>query len=144
MGWNYLSIPKLQRSHHCNLGMDAYFHAKLYWAHDYLSMVGLKLNHVDKRGPMAAVTHTLWCKVWVSEIEVLEIAWWSELIWRGWLEKSRISLGYVTYCSRDILVSAQQSRTENIHVRYCQQMFSEIFCRVVHNESSLPTIPLLV
>ena len=38
-GWNYLSIPKLQR-------------CRLYWACHYLSMLGLKLNNVIKRGYM--------------------------------------------------------------------------------------------
>ena len=51
MGWNYLSIPKLQRLHHWSLGMDKLFHPTLLWACNYLSMLGLKLNHVSKRGP---------------------------------------------------------------------------------------------
>ena len=50
MGWNYLSIPKLQRCNRWSLGMDKWFHPTLYWACDYLSMLGLKLNHVSKRG----------------------------------------------------------------------------------------------
>ena len=54
MGWNYISIPKLQRCNRWSLGMDKYFHSTLYWACDYLSMLGLKLNHVSKRsyGPV--------------------------------------------------------------------------------------------
>ena len=51
MGWNYLSIPKLQRCNRWSLGMDKWFHPTLYWACDYLSMLGLKLNHVSKSGP---------------------------------------------------------------------------------------------
>ena len=50
MGWNYLSIPKLQRLHRWSLGMDKQFHPMLYWACDYLSMLGFKLNHVSKKG----------------------------------------------------------------------------------------------
>ena len=45
MRWNYLSIPKLQRFHRWILGMD-----KLYNGCNYFSMLGLKLNHVSKRG----------------------------------------------------------------------------------------------
>ena len=50
MGWNYLSIPKLQRCNRWSLGMDKKFHLTLYQACNYLSMLGLKLNHVSKRG----------------------------------------------------------------------------------------------
>ena len=50
MGWNYLSIPKLQRCNCWSLGMDKLFHTTLYWACDYLSILGYKLNHVSKRG----------------------------------------------------------------------------------------------
>ena len=49
MGWNYLSIHKLQRLHRWSLGMDKQFHPILYNGCDYLSM--LKLNHVGERGP---------------------------------------------------------------------------------------------
>ena len=49
VGWNYLSIPKLERYNHWSLGMDMYLHPTLYWACDYLSMLELKLNHVSKR-----------------------------------------------------------------------------------------------
>ena len=58
MGWNYLSIPKLQR---CNrrwgLGMDKWFHHTLYRECDHLSMLGLKLNHV---GPGVKFLHDAW------------------------------------------------------------------------------------
>ena len=50
MGWNYLSIPKLQRLHRWSLGMDKKFRPILYWVCNYISMLGLKLNHVSKRG----------------------------------------------------------------------------------------------
>ena len=32
-------------------GMDTLFHPTLYWACDYLSMLGLRLIHVSERGP---------------------------------------------------------------------------------------------
>ena len=51
MGWNYLSIPKLQRCNRWSLGMDKLFHPALYNWCDYISMLGLKLNPVNKRGP---------------------------------------------------------------------------------------------
>ena len=51
MGWNYSSISKLQRCNRWSFGMDKWFRPTFYWACDYLSMLGLKLNHVNKRGP---------------------------------------------------------------------------------------------
>ena len=42
MGWNYLSIPKLQRCSRWSLGINKWFHHTLYRACDYLSMLGLK------------------------------------------------------------------------------------------------------
>ena len=48
MGWNYLSILKLQRCNPLNLGIDKYL---LYWACDYLSKLGFKLIHASKRVP---------------------------------------------------------------------------------------------
>ena len=51
MRWNYVSIPKLQRCNRWSLGMDKYLHTTLYNGCNYLSMLGLKLNHVSKRGP---------------------------------------------------------------------------------------------
>ena len=50
MGWNYLSIPKLQRLHRWSLGMDKQFHPIFYNGCNYLSMLGLKLNHASKSG----------------------------------------------------------------------------------------------
>ena len=35
--------------------MDKYFHLTLYQACDYLSMLGLKLNHVNKKGHKASM-----------------------------------------------------------------------------------------
>ena len=50
MGWNNLSIPKLQRLHRWSLGMDKLFHPTSYNGCNHLSMLGLKLNHVSKMG----------------------------------------------------------------------------------------------
>ena len=47
VGWNYLSIPKLQRLHRWSLGMDKWFHRTLYNGCNNLSMLGLKLIHVS-------------------------------------------------------------------------------------------------
>ena len=48
--WNYLYIPKLQRCNRWSLGMDKLFHPIFYNGCNCLSMLGLKLNHVSKRG----------------------------------------------------------------------------------------------
>ena len=48
---NYLSFPKLQRFHRWSFGMDKLFHPTLNNGCNYLSMLGLKLNHDRKRGP---------------------------------------------------------------------------------------------
>ena len=50
MGWNYSSIPKLQRLYRWSLGMDKWFYTTLYNGCGNLSMLGLKLFHVTKRG----------------------------------------------------------------------------------------------
>ena len=64
MGWNYLSIPKLQRLHRWSLGMDKVISTHtLYWACNYLSMLGLKLIHVSKRvhwSILPSATRGLW------------------------------------------------------------------------------------
>ena len=51
MGWNYISIPKLQRLHRWSLWMDMQFHPTFYDGCDYLSMLAFKLFHVSKRAP---------------------------------------------------------------------------------------------
>ena len=65
MGWNYLSIPKLQRLHRWSLGMDKYFHPMHHNGCNYLSMLGLKLNHVSKRGHRSPTTR-LWAEQFVK------------------------------------------------------------------------------
>ena len=59
MRWNYLSIPKLQQLHHWCLGMDKQFRQTFYNGCNYLSMLGLKLNHVSKRGHWGPVTQKM-------------------------------------------------------------------------------------
>ena len=61
MGWNNLSIPKLQRFNLWSLGMNKQFHPTVYRACDYFSMLGLKLTYVSKRG-------TMWQNVYLTFI----------------------------------------------------------------------------
>ena len=58
VGSNYLFISKLQCWNRWSLGMDELFHPTLFWACNYLYMLGLKLNHVSKRGPWMS---SYWC-----------------------------------------------------------------------------------
>ena len=51
VGWDYLSIPKLQWCKIWSLVMYKSFHPTFYWACNYVSMLGLKLLHVGKSGP---------------------------------------------------------------------------------------------
>ena len=50
VGWNYLSIPKLQRLHRWSLRIDKYIYPTLFNGCNYLSMLVLKLIHLSKRG----------------------------------------------------------------------------------------------
>ena len=47
MGGMKLSIPKLHWCSCWNLEMDEWFHSTFYWACDYMSMLRLKLNHIN-------------------------------------------------------------------------------------------------
>ena len=44
------------------LGMDKSFHPILYWTGDYLSMLGMKLTHFSKMGPILQ-----WVRIFVSK-----------------------------------------------------------------------------
>ena len=64
VGWNYLSITKLQQCNRWSLGMDKLFHPTVYNGCNYLSMLGLMLNPVSKSGPQK-ISHTA-SSPWVS------------------------------------------------------------------------------
>ena len=74
MRWNDLSNPKLQRCSRLGLEMDKIFHPTLYWAYDYLSMVGLKLIHINKRHTGDAIALLLY-----RQYNVL-FSWWRHQI----------------------------------------------------------------
>ena len=84
MGWNYLSIssiPKLQQCSHWSLGMDKRFVLTFYWTCEYLSMLRLKLIHVNKRGTSCFSTRTKHNK----EQNMCIISWmysnWFDVFW---------------------------------------------------------------
>ena len=60
MARNYLSIPKLQRSHRWSLGIDKYSKPTNYNRCNYLTMQGLKLTHVSKRGHWRFMMASWW------------------------------------------------------------------------------------
>ena len=57
MGWNSLSIPKLQQWHRWSLGMDMWFQSILYNGCNYLSMLRLMSIHVSKRACIVLRNH---------------------------------------------------------------------------------------
>ena len=65
---NYLSIPKLQRLHLRNLGMDKLFHSTIHNGCNDISMLKFKLNHVSKRG-----SRTLHSKITLANLHSQDI-----------------------------------------------------------------------
>ena len=47
----YLSISKFQPRNSWRLGIEKLYHPTLYWARDYVSMLGSKLIYVSKGSP---------------------------------------------------------------------------------------------
>ena len=70
MGWNYSLITKLQWCTHLSLEMDKYVHTTLFWAYDYLSMLGLKLICFSPLGPWDAYSWYCIFFRWRSCMEV--------------------------------------------------------------------------
>ena len=76
MGWNYLSIHNVNG---CTVEVKVWikkFHPIHYWACDYLSVLGFKLNHVSKKGHRNTCTNShdiniVFRNVLVSTPEVL-------------------------------------------------------------------------
>ena len=86
MQWNYLSIPKLQRLHRWSLGRDKKFHPTLYQVCEYLSMLGLKLIHVSKRGQWSYASSLQ--DLGTSEGESYHLLWL-------WLQNKQVPFTYV-------------------------------------------------
>ena len=51
--WDEINYPfSFNGCNRWSLGTDKSFHHTLHWAYDYLSILGLKLNHVSKKDPV--------------------------------------------------------------------------------------------
>ena len=75
MGWNYLRIPKLQRSQRWNLWMEKQCHPTFYLACAYISVLGMNLNRVGKRGPRHAqrCVYPRWYDTCVLDTSVISL-----------------------------------------------------------------------
>ena len=49
--WDTIIHSQTSKVHRWSLEKDKWFHPTLYWACGYLSMLGLRLIHISKRGP---------------------------------------------------------------------------------------------
>ena len=68
-------------------GMDKWFHTTLYWAPDYLSMLGLKLIHVSKRALFSDKALPEPCELLLSGKKTLTeqiLTQFCVTIWRHW------------------------------------------------------------
>ena len=133
MGWNYLSIPKLQLLQRWNWGIEKLFHPTFYWACDYLSVLTLKLIHVSKRG-YRWLYH---CSLTLSYVTVnpLYIFCWHGMKVRLYQNASSSFWIYFTEQSQDYFprrrgLKLLQSIVENINsntVISCWNMWSKCF-----------------
>ena len=81
-----------------SLGMDKEHHLSLYWACDYLSILGLKLNHVSKMGPWSDWKQTI---IWTNVDPVL----WRMHVSRRVKEKNKSIHIVSTKCPSDVSIS---------------------------------------
>ena len=58
-----ISFAKLQRLHHWRMGVNDYFHPTLWYGYNYLSVLGLKLNHASEKAPSCWRIHTIYLPI---------------------------------------------------------------------------------
>ena len=68
---------------HWSLGMDKQFHPPFYNGGNYSSLLGLKLNHVSKRGPGVRAMSTIFLvRIWPVSDVLVSCRWFShKFIW---------------------------------------------------------------
>ena len=95
MGWSYWYIPKHQRLHRWRLGMDKEFHPTHNNACNYLSTLGLNLNHVNKRatGQKLALVRVMVCRPYGPTITGNDIY----VTRPGWVDNMTIRFGQFTW-----------------------------------------------
>ena len=112
--WDEITFPSINYGATVEIGMDKQFHPTLYNGHNYLSVVGLKLNHVSKRGPWRHVRN---CEV-IGSLES-----WFHRRWNGSLER-------IWYCAAAHLIIPRFINTlrprQNGH-HFADDTFKHIF-----------------
>ena len=86
MWWNYLSIPKLQRYNRWTLECISNFIPHFTGACDYLSMLGLKSNHVIKMG------------YWIHEYPLKPLARFTNIFTWGWVRVNGYIICFSVRC----------------------------------------------
>ena len=98
MGWNYLSIPKLQRCNRWSLGMNKYFHPTLHNECNYLSILvkgaqGLNMSNSQRQPSIiwSCLTEGFQFSFGVSEkcsfLCVQEIKWYFYTCWCQYVQQ---------------------------------------------------------
>ena len=132
MGWNNVSIPKLQRYNRWSLGMDKYFIPHFTWAFNYLSMAGLNIIHVSKSGhrsPFNWLGFTLispsaaFIRKWTGSA-LFKVMAWRQLEPSHYLNQCRL----IIWTPRDIL---QWNSNQNTKVSTDKNAFENIVCGMV-------------
>ena len=107
MGWNYLSIPKLQWLHPNFKGETVEVwewisnFISLYNGCNYLSMLGLKLIHVSKRGPRFTFCGFLFQNYGKTSVMELALPIAVRFLYHGNRELSRNMSSYLSLAAID-------------------------------------------
>ena len=135
MGWNYLSIPKLQRLHRWSLGMDKLFHPIHYNGCNYLSMLGLKLNHVSKRGhwclfatrDSAIIRGDKFCFAFTSHYMNKRWSHSRHMAYQGHTDLIRFNIKSMSYTQKQYSINFMICQKQNSFIETCMlDPFSDI------------------
>ena len=92
MGWNYLSIPKLQWLPSWSLGMDEWFHPAHQNGWNHLSILGLKLIQLSKWAPCRVLNIYIFISIFICSMSVIlwightELKDWMTFIYIIWID----------------------------------------------------------
>ena len=124
-------FPKLKRCNRWSLWMDKWFNPTFYYACNYLSMLGLQLFHISKKGPWFSITRNHIDYVVHNNCPIAFLFFLCRAVWvSGWWHKYRTKQGKWQNLHSTLFVRPNH-RPINCHRSTFQVILQKYYCEIM-------------